>query len=65
MELTTLESIQYCIAEGIEGADKRLQSYERRGRIDNSSVLEALIKGLLTIHVSCEFKTDEEYMPLK
>ncbi|AMQ06643.1 hypothetical protein [Sporosarcina psychrophila] len=65
MELTTLEAIQYCIAEGIEGAEKRLQSYERRGRIDNSSVLEALIKDLQTIHVSCEFKTDEDCMPLK
>lgn len=65
MELTTLEAIRYCIDEGIEGAEKRLQSYERRGRIDNSSVLEALIKDLLTIHVTCELKTDEEGEILK
>lgn|GEM_PF-7106743 len=65
MELTTLEAIQYCIGEGIEGAEKRLQSYERRGRIDNSSVLEALVKDLLTLHVTCEFKTDEDDVILK
>ncbi|XRD24244.1 hypothetical protein AABM34_18140 [Lysinibacillus fusiformis] len=65
MELTTLEAIRYCIDEGIEGAEKRLQSYERRGRIDNSSVLEALVKDLLTIHVTCEFKTGEEGEILK
>ncbi|MGG2072840.1 hypothetical protein AB1J28_05785 [Lysinibacillus irui] len=65
MELTTLEAIQYCIDEGVEGAEKRLQSYERRGRIDNSSVLEALVKDLLTIHVTCELKTDEEGEILK
>ncbi|MGE7546152.1 hypothetical protein [Sporosarcina newyorkensis] len=65
MELTTLEAIQYCIDEGIEGAEKRLQSYERRQRIDNSSVLEALIKDILTIHVTCEFKKDKEGEILK
>lgn len=65
MELTTLEAIQYCIKEGIEGAENRLQSYERRERIDNSSVLEALIKDLLMIRVSCELKTNEEGVILK
>ncbi|MBP2241743.1 hypothetical protein J2Z40_002315 [Cytobacillus eiseniae] len=65
MELTTLEAIQYCIYEGIEGAEKRLQSYERRGRIDNSSVLEALIRDLKMIHVSVSLKTDEEGEILK
>lgn len=65
LELTTLEAIQYCIDEGIEGAEKRLQSYERRGRIDNSDVLEALIKDLQMIHVSCELKTNEEDVIIK
>ena len=65
MELTTLEAIQYCISEGVEGAEKRLQSYKRRGRIDNSSVLKALVKDLEMIHVSCSFKTDEEGEILK
>ncbi|TKI44841.1 hypothetical protein [Lysinibacillus tabacifolii] len=65
MELTTLEAIRYCIEEGIEGAEKRLQSFERRGRIDNSSVLEALIRDLKMIHVSVSLKTDEEGEMLK
>lgn len=50
---------------GIEGAEKRLRSYERRGRLDNTSVLDALIKDLLTIHVTCEQKTDEKGEILK
>lgn len=65
MELTTLEAIQYCLDEGIEGAEKRLQSYKRRGRIDNTDVLEAIRKDLQTLHVTVTFKTDEEGVVLK
>lgn len=65
MELTTLEAIQYCLDEGIEGAEKRLQSYKRRGRIDNTDVLEALIKDLHTLHVTVSLKTDEDGVVLR
>lgn len=65
MELSEKELIQYCIDNGIEGAKKRLKSFERNGYLDNKDVIQALIKDALQLFESCEIKKDENGKELR
>ena len=67
LELTIQEALEQCAAKPLKlnGAEKRLQNFLRKGRIDNGDVYNALKKDLLTIYETCEFKTDEDDVVLK
>ncbi|PYF02328.1 hypothetical protein [Ureibacillus chungkukjangi] len=58
-EYTEIQVIQLCLERGIPNAEKKLNSFNRRGYLDNSDSVESLKKDLLTMYKTCELKKNE------